>query len=162
MCSSDLALLAGGGWATCDELDAGITGGRFGTFSGLLAVVSAGSDALDPAIRPAHEKVVAAVETGDPTPFKDFRRAEYRETVDRMIPGNLEMGPADLLGSRLTITAEVWRKAQEWRHRGALLFGLSDKPDEASFPSPELQAEGYRPLHRTEGLIVGETNQPEG
>lgn len=157
-----LAFLVGGGWATYDELDTGITGGRFETFSGLLAAVSAAPDTLDPAIRPSHERVVAAVEMGDPTPFKDFRRAEYRETVDRMSPGDRGMGTADLLGSRLTITAEVWLKAQVWRDRGALLFGLSDKPDEASFPPPELEAEGYLPLHRTQALIVGETGQLDG
>ena len=43
-----------------------------------------------------------------------------------------------------------------WRDRGALLFGLSDKPDEASFPTPDLEAEGYLPLHKTRALVVGE------
>jgi len=45
-------------------------------------------------------------------------------------------------------------RAAEWRDRGALLIGLSDKPDEASAPDRGLAGSGYRPLHRTEALIV--------
>ena len=62
-----------------------------------------------------------------------------------------------LLATRITLTAEVWRRVKLWRDRGALLFGLSDKPDEASFPSPDLEAEGYQPLHKTRALVVGES-----
>jgi len=38
----------------------------------------------------------------------------------------------------------------------ALLFGVSDKPDEASVPSPEQAEEGMEPLHRLGTLAVGE------
>jgi len=42
------------------------------------------------------------------------------------------------------------------RARGALIFGLSDKPDEASCPTPEQARQGLRPLHHLESLVVGE------
>ncbi len=42
-----------------------------------------------------------------------------------------------------------------WRERGALLFGLSDKPDEASIPTDDLAAQGYQPIHRVETHAVG-------
>jgi hypothetical protein len=37
-----------------------------------------------------------------------------------------------------------------------LIFGLSDKPDEASLPTPEQVIEGYRPLHQTVMKVYGE------
>jgi hypothetical protein len=48
--------------------------------------------------------------------------------------------------------------AGEWRRRGALLFGLSDKPDEASIPTPELASQGYRAIHRTATHVIGQTD----
>jgi hypothetical protein len=56
----------------------------------------------------------------------------------------------------IVITQEVRELALEWRSRGALLFGLSDKPDEASLPTPELEQQGYLPLHRSVTHLVGE------
>ncbi len=40
------------------------------------------------------------------------------------------------------------------RERGALIFGVSDKPDEASLPSEEQASAGLRPLHRLVTLAV--------
>ena len=136
--------------------------GRLTSFGGLLQEVSTKARDLPRGFRDAHEAVVMAEAAGDPTPFKSFRAAEYRETVNRMIPDDDRADPSLLLSSRLTITAEVWNLARRWRDRGALVFGLSDKPDEASTPSPELAAEGYLPLHRTEAFVVGGTGQSEG
>ena len=45
--------------------------------------------------------------------------------------------------------------AHAWREQGALLFGLSDKPDEASVPEASLAAQGYQPIHRQETHAVG-------
>jgi hypothetical protein len=44
---------------------------------------------------------------------------------------------------------------RRWREQGALLFGLSDKPDEASLPSATLAAHGYPPIHRAVTRAVG-------
>ncbi len=48
--------------------------------------------------------------------------------------------------------------ALAWRERGVLLFGLSDKPDEASIPTDDLTVQGYRAIHRVETHAVG--NEP--
>jgi hypothetical protein len=45
--------------------------------------------------------------------------------------------------------------ALDWAKRGALVFGLSDKPDEASIPTPELAKQGFQPIHSTPTHIVG-------
>jgi hypothetical protein len=59
------------------------------------------------------------------------------------------------LADEIFITAEVRAAALLLKDHGALLFGLSDKPDEASVPSSELAAEGYQPIHWTKANIVG-------
>lgn len=41
------------------------------------------------------------------------------------------------------------------RARGVLLFGLSDKPDEASIPSDDLAAQGSLAVHQVETHAVG-------
>jgi hypothetical protein len=62
---------------------------------------------------------------------------------------------AKLLAEEILITQEVRAQALEWRRRGALLFGLSDKPDEAAVPLPELAKQGYQPIHRVPTHVVG-------
>jgi hypothetical protein len=59
-----------------------------------------------------------------------------------------------LLAKEITITREVVDAARELRRCGALLFGLSDKPDEASLPRPELAQKGYLPLHRVKMKVI--------
>jgi hypothetical protein len=54
------------------------------------------------------------------------------------------------------ITHEVRTLMLKWRDAGALTFGLSDKPDEASIPTSEMLARGYQPIHRIEASVVGE------
>lgn len=151
-----LAMLVEAGWSSIEKIHEGIVRGRLGSFGDLLDAVTATVERLPNRLRRAHDDVVMAVSLGDPTPFKDFRKAEYRETVDRMTPKGTVEDVGSLLATRITLTAEVWRRIKLWRDRGAMLFGLSDKPDEASFPSSELEAEGYQPLHKTRALVVGE------
>ncbi len=103
-----------------------------------------------------HQEIFANVMAGDPTPFKPFRRNEYRLTLDRF--GRLEdsVPVEQMLEEEIVITEELRQNAQIWRERGALLFGLSDKPDEASIPSVELEQVGCKPLHRAVTHSVGE------
>jgi hypothetical protein len=61
-----------------------------------------------------------------------------------------------LLENEILVTQEVRRWVLTWAQRGALVFGLSDKPDEASLPSPELAAQGFQPIHQTLTHVVGE------
>jgi hypothetical protein len=59
------------------------------------------------------------------------------------------------LSQEIVITQEVRERASDWLFRGALLFGLSDKPDEASIPTTELASQGYLPIHKVETSVVG-------
>jgi hypothetical protein len=99
-----------------------------------------------------HREVQEALTRGDPTPFNVFRRLEYEETLARMdfLP---DVVPAtEVLAAEIVLTAEVWEFAEEAKERGALLFGLTDKPDEASLPPP---GSGAPPLHRARMKVLG-------
>jgi hypothetical protein len=102
-----------------------------------------------------HSEVYPLVQAGDPTPFKAFRRNEYLCTVERF--GRLpEDAPVEqLLVEQVCITQEVREVALWLKARGCLLLTMSDKPDEATLPTPELAAQGYLPLHRTATTAVG-------
>ena len=102
-----------------------------------------------------HQEVYDNFRRGDPTPFKSFRYREYEETVRRMDYLPDEAGEERVLAEEIVLTPEVMELARLLRERGVLLFGLTDKPDEASIPSPELAARGYRPIHRTPMKVVG-------
>jgi hypothetical protein len=149
-------MLVGCGWRSLDDLADRITGGALSSFGVLLERVSDSSGSLPPRVRDVHFDVTAAVEAGDPTPFKRFRRTEFQETVKRMSQAEDAGDVEAVLASHITVTKEVRKIALEWRSSGALLFGLSDKPDEASIPTENLAAQGYLPLHRTPALVVGE------
>ena len=104
-----------------------------------------------------HRDVYPLVQAGDPTPFKAFRRNEYLCTIERF--GRLpEDTPLEtLLAEQVCITQEVREMALWLKARGCLLLTMSDKPDEATLPTPELVAQGYLPLHRTPTTAVGES-----
>ena len=104
----------------------------------------------------AHEEVYQGIAAEDPTPFKAFRRREYLETVGRMNVLSDEPPAEDVLRQEIVITAEVGSVARALAARGVLVFGISDKPDEASLPTEEQAARGYRPLHRTTMKLYGQ------
>jgi hypothetical protein len=62
---------------------------------------------------------------------------------------------SEMLQKEIVITQEVREMALAWREQGVLLFGLSDKPDEASIPRDILAAQGYRAIHQVETHAVG-------
>ncbi len=101
-------------------------------------------------------RVYACVEQGDPTPFKAFRYNEFQTTVGRM--GHLDDGCpiGEFSGRGDCHNSRGATGGPELAEQGALLFGLSDKPDEASIPTPDLAAKGYRPIHRVETHALGE------
>ena len=113
------------------------------------------SSLLPASLQAIHADIYTRVQQGDPTPFKAFRYNEYLTTTARM--GNLDdrASVPRLLADEIVITQEVREIALIWKERGALLFGLSDKPDEASVPSEEQAAEGWLPIHRVETHAVG-------
>ncbi len=133
-----VTLLVAGGALSLDELRQGMQDGSLADFTTLLQAVA---PRLPAALRDLHAEVQAANAAGDPTPFKAFRHAEFAATVARMADG------------RLTFCREVVTTARTLIERGVLCLAASDKPSEASYPTPEQAATGLRPLHRTPAQI---------
>jgi hypothetical protein len=150
-----ICLILGSGLYDSDSTIAEIRSGKLSSFREFIDRVDGGAGSLPPALAAVHTEIYANVKAGDPTPFKAFRRNEYLTTVGRM--GQLDdTSPVEeLLEREILITQEVRSLALDWKERGALLFGLSDKPDEASIPTAELSAQGYRAIHRTATHAVG-------
>lgn len=146
-------MLGAGLWPLAGLVDR-VRQGRFGSFHDFIVDVDARRDEVSAAgLLPIHEDVWANVQAGDPTPFKAFRYNEYLTTVACFgdLPG-AEVGEA--LAQRIVITQEVREAAQRASEAGALCFGVSDKPDEASLPRPGQEAVGYLALHRLPTLAV--------
>lgn len=105
-------------------------------------------------LRSLHTEMYALVQAGDPTPFKAFRHNEYTATVARYDPRPPDgMGMAQLLRTRITLTREVLDFGHLAQMHGALVFALSDKPDEASTPTENQPAQ--EPLHRLATMVTG-------
>jgi hypothetical protein len=62
---------------------------------------------------------------------------------------------AEVLAGEIVLTGEVAELTEQLAARGVLTFGLSDKPDEASVPSPQAAEQGALPLHRVTMKVVG-------
>lgn len=151
-----ICLMISAGFTTTDELLAAVEQGRVASFHEFIAQVEAGRERLPNAtLRSLHADIYARVQAGDPTPFKAFRRREYRETIGRMgcLPDDAPLGQR--LVEEICLTQEVVDLVGWLAGRGCLLLALSDKPDEATMPSEELAAQGYPPLHRAVTHIVG-------
>lgn len=103
-----------------------------------------------------HEQVVKGLGVGDPTPFKAFRRQEYLETLAHMDVSSDDTSPELWLEREIVVTAEVLSVAGWAVSQGALTFGLSDKPDEASLPTEDQAAEGMSPIHRATMKVYGQ------
>lgn len=150
-----ICLILGSGMYDLDTVVNAVRSGELRTFRAFIEGVEARFKELDSRLGSLHREIFANVQTGDPTPFKRFRRTEYRATVGRMgfLPDSAPL--EQLLAEEIVLTNEVRTLAGTWRAQGALLFGLSDKPDEASIPTSDLAASGWLPLHRKATHIVG-------
>lgn len=146
-----LCVMVDGGLVGLEELQAMLADGRLGRFEDVLALSGERAGRLTPGLRAFRDQIAGLVAQGDPTPFKGFRRREYRETLARMGYAGLDTPALYLLRTELVLTGEVWELALRWRGRGALLFGLSDKPDEAAMPDGDGE-----PVHCARTHIVGE------
>jgi len=151
-----ICMILGSGLTSLEALVEEVAGGRMATFDQFLRYSEENKKNLSFKLGKVHDDVFSLVNEGDPTPFKKFRQEEFKQTVSRL--GHLPAGtPVEkLLKEEITITQEVRQAALEWQKQGAILFGLSDKPDEASIPTPELTSRGYAAIHRVETDIVGE------
>ena len=150
-----ICLVLGSGLVKLRPLIAQVRSGELSTFEQFIADVDDRADELPASLRRIHARVYERVQHGDPTPFKSFRYNEYRATVERMGCLGEDADVDALLANEIVMTQEVRAAALRWKERGALLFGLSDKPDEASIPTPELAEQGYQPIHRVETHAVG-------
>jgi hypothetical protein len=151
-----ICLILGSGIYALQELIRKIQTNQLESIQAFMAQVESRSNELLPALGQIHRQIYDNVQAGDPTPFKAFRRNEFLVTVSRM--GHLpDDAPVQaLLENEILITREVQALVMKWLQKGVLLFGLSDKPDEASLPTPEQAIQGYLPIHRTPTHIVGE------
>ena len=111
-------------------------------------------------MRQLHEQYQMCARNGDCTPFKQFRRQEFLNTVQHM--GHLPAGtsPEQRLATELCITQEVRELSLFMRNRGCLLMSLSDKPQEASMPHPRWH-KGMQPVHRVLTHAVGTSIQSD-
>ena len=125
------------------------------SFEQFIAEVDDRAAELPAKLYDIHNEVYALVRQGDPTPFKDFRYHEYQTTIGRMGWLDDSRPVSEMLQKEIVITQEVREIAMTWREQGALLFGLSDKPDEASIPGDALAAQGHRAIHQVETHAVG-------
>ncbi|MCX7682003.1 MAG: hypothetical protein N2508_08600 [Anaerolineae bacterium] len=150
-----ICLILGSGLLALESLVEDVKSGRMRSFEQFIAWVNDHVAELPASLRAIHNDIYALVQQGDPTPFKAFRYNEYRTTIGRMGQLDDSTPVEQLLRDEIVVTHEVRELAQAWCQQGALLFGLSDKPDEASLPPPELASQGYRPIHRTETHAVG-------
>jgi hypothetical protein len=151
-----ICLILGSGLYALEQLVDEVRAGRMVSYEQFIDDVDERAGGLPNDLRRIHADIYACVQQGDPTPFKAFRYNEYLTTIGAM--GRLDDSApvADLLANEICITQEVRAIALAWHDRGALLFGLSDKPDEASIPSDELASQGFCPIHRVETHAVGE------
>jgi hypothetical protein len=150
-----ICLIVSTGLYQRDKLANDIRRGLIFRFDSFLIDVQLHADKLPAGVREIHDDVYSRIRMGDPTPFKAFRAQEYLATVARMGQLEDETPIEKRLDQEILITHEVRERALDWRFRGALLFGLSDKPDESSVPSAELAHQGYMPIHKVETHMVG-------
>ncbi|MBC8332060.1 MAG: hypothetical protein H8E28_08775 [Anaerolineae bacterium] len=150
-----ICLIVGSGIFTSEWLTDNIRSRRVASFESFLTEVSARTAELSAALQGIHHDVQTRVSAGDPTPFKTFRRNEYRATVARMGQLGVESTLEQKLAEEIVITREVYSQALAWLGEGAFLFGLSDKPDEASIPEPEQASQGAQPIHQIETDVIG-------
>ncbi|MGQ9599361.1 MAG: hypothetical protein ACUVWZ_08080 [Anaerolineae bacterium] len=150
-----ICLMIGAGLFQLDTLTSEIRAGTMPHFINFInQVESRRSELAGTGLASVHDAVWQCVQAGDPTPFKAFRYNEYLATAARF--GDLPDGTIEqLLAKRIVITQEVREAAIILRSQGALLFGLSDKPDEASVPTAAQAERGMKPLHRLETVAVG-------
>lgn len=149
-----VSLMVVGGVYPAAQMWDDLQGDRLSSFEEFVALCGDQRGKMSRGLLEVHQEVSERLSKGDPTPFKRFRYREYLSTVSRMdlLPGEALRG--EVLESEIVITREVAKLAQDMMRRGVLTFGISDKPDEASIPSPELASQGYLSLHRVPMKVV--------
>jgi len=149
------SLLVACGLIQLDELTADVANGQIDGFRAFVRDVEKKRPQLARGVAQLQESVREQVEAGNPTPFVDFRRAEYRCTVGLMGYLPNDTSRETMLDGEIAITEEVWMAVEAWKTKGCIVFGLSDKPDEACFPLPGSTDTNRLPIHCTRTHIIG-------
>lgn len=133
-----------------------LSSGRLKSFLEFVEICGGRLQAMDSGgLKQVHAEVEGNLSLGDPTPFKSFRYKEYETTLAHMQTSAPSKDLAEMLAEDIVITKEVADLARLLEEQGALLFTISDKPDESSVPRDELRAKGFLPLHRIVTKVVG-------
>lgn len=146
-----ICVMAGGNIVTPEALQAMFAQGMMRYFDHFVDLTEARVHAFQSPLAPFHHQFTTLYRAGDMTPFKSFRYLEYTETAKRFGCASDAEPVTTLLNSEIVITGELWQQAQRWKAQGALLFGLSDKPDEAA-----CGPDNSKPIHRLVTHVVGE------
>ena len=149
-----ISLMVVGGVCPGDEMWAALQEQKLSTFEQFVELCGSRSKRMSGGLAGIHREVSERLAQGDPTPFKRFRYQEYLSTVSRMDVLPPEAPRDEVLAHEIVITAEVVELTRTALDRGVLTFGISDKPDEASVPTPQLAGEGFLPLHRISMKVV--------
>jgi hypothetical protein len=155
-----VCLVLNSGLIECDDLLERMHGNSLNSFQHFVRwvetlIVKGGAGE---SMRQVHEAVSTSVRTGDPTPFKSFRRQEYTATLEAMNSLPDDVPAEERLTEEITITQEVYEAGKWLAERGCLVMSLSDKPDEASVPHRTQQRE-MDPIHRVQTHAVGTSIQ---
>lgn len=150
-----MCLMLGAGLFERQTLVEQIRAGDMANFEQFLETAQVRSGNLPPQLQTLHANIYERVRMGDATPFKAFRYTEYKTTIGRMGHLGEKADVPALLAGEIVLTHEICEIARLWKQRGALLLGLSDKPDEASVPTQALADRGFQPIHRTATHVVG-------
>jgi len=86
---------------------ADVRGGNLKTFDQFISQVEEQARHLPLALAPIHNEIFTYVRAGDPTPFKAFRRNEYKATLSRMGCLGDETPIERLLAEEIVLTEEV-------------------------------------------------------
>jgi hypothetical protein len=149
-----ICLFLGSGMVKLDDLLKWLKVGKMNRFVDFLNYINSQKKYIPgTGLVQVHQNVWDNFLAGDPTPFKAFRFNEYHCTIAKFgdFPGAEQV---DILKNRIVLTREVRDFALEARRNGALIFGLSDKPDEAAVPTQDLSNQGFLPLHKIPTLVV--------
>lgn len=152
-----ICLVLGAGLADLESLRMDVEAGRMASFEQFITWADGRIGDAPTGLQQIHDEVYGLVQANDPTPFKAFRRNEYLCTAARFGCLPADTAVERMLAEQVCITQEVRELALGLRERGCLVLSMSDKPDEATLPTPELAAQGYQPLHRLQTMAVGET-----
>ncbi len=123
--------------------------GKFKNALHLIETVSPGNTLL----KGISLKVLENIKNGNPTAFPEFRRKEFLKTIARtdFLPDETPL--SDLLLEEILITGEVYDAALYAKKRGALVFGVSDKPALSTMPQ---KGEGLPPVYKKTMKIYSE------